>query len=84
MSNPLTSLPPQVRNALYWLYAVVGVFFGACQVWGTEKLFGYDLVRIMAVYAYLGTALAVTAGSNVPSYKDVVEGDAPPPELGEH
>lgn len=78
--NPLTSLPPKVRNAFYWCYAVAGLTFGGLQVAQVDSLGGWPLVRIMAVYAYLGTALAVTAGSNVPSYADVVEGEVPPPD----
>lgn len=78
--NPLTALPPQVRTAFYWLYATVGVVLGGFQIAGATEILGADLTTTMAVFAYVGTALAVTAGSNVPSYADVVEGDVPPPD----
>lgn len=77
--NPLTAMPPKVRSAVYWVYAVVGIAFGALQVYQVETLWGESLVKIMAVYAYLGTALAITAGSNMPSAQDVADGDAPMP-----
>lgn len=78
--NPLTALPPQVRQVFYWLYATIGVVLGGFQVVGATEILGADLTKTMAVFAYVGTALAVTAGSNVPSYRDVVEGDAAPPD----
>lgn len=81
--NPLTALPPALRNTFYWLYAVCGVVLGAFQVAQQNEIFGLDLIKTMAVFAYVGTALAITAGSNVPSYQDVVEGEAEPPNLPE-
>lgn len=77
--NPLTALPPQVRAAFYWLYAVVGVVLGGFQVAQQGEVFGLDLTKTMAVFAYVGTALAITAGSNLPSAEDVLDGDAPMP-----
>lgn len=84
--NPLTSLPPKARAVVYWLYALVGVILGACQVWGADELFGQPVTKILGVFGYLGTALAITAGSNLPSFKDVAEGDVevPPEYEGEH
>ena len=77
--NPLTAMPPKVRSAVYWVYAVVGILFGALQVYQVNAIWGESLVKVMAVYAYLGTALAITAGSNMPSAQDVADGDAPMP-----
>lgn len=76
MTNPLASIPPQVRRWLYVAYALIGLFFGACQVAGADTVFGADVTTCLAVLAYVGTALGLTAASNMPSYEDVVEGDA--------
>ena len=80
--NPLTAVPPKVRSVVYWLYALIGVFLGGCEVADVTSLAGVDVTRILAVFAYVGVALGATAGSNVPSYADVVEGDVPPPDRG--
>lgn len=54
-------LPPQYRKVLYVVYALVGLILGAYQVvvepaWLTDAL---------AVYAFVGAALGLTAGANV-------------------
>jgi len=78
MTNPLSSIPPQVRRWLYVIYALVGLLLGACQVAGADTIFGADVTTCLAVLAYVGTALGLTAASNMPSYEDVVEGDDTP------
>jgi hypothetical protein len=67
--NLLTSIPPKVRQALYLTYALVGVAFGAVQVGlqTAEAGFPVWLKVALSVYAFLGTALGLTAASNTPS-----------------
>ena len=76
MSNPLTSLPPRVRQGLYLLYALAGVALAVLPIYDV------DVAREAQVLVILGAAFGLTAASNVPSYTDVVEGDAAPPERG--
>jgi hypothetical protein len=70
--NPLTLIPDAVRKGIYVAYASLGVLIGAVQV-------GYvainaaqpDALTIaLAVYAYVGVALGLTAASNVQSSSD--------------
>lgn len=82
MNNPFTSIPPKVRQALYLIYGTVALILGALQVYGTEDIGALDVGKCMEVMAYIGVPLGFTAASNTPSYADVVEGDAPPPERG--
>jgi protein-S-isoprenylcysteine O-methyltransferase Ste14 len=68
MANPLTeALPAKVRQIIYVAFAVAGVGVGATQV-------GYASANIdqptwlnvtLAVFAFLGTALGITAASNI-------------------
>jgi hypothetical protein len=83
--NPLTALPPRVRQAFYVVAASVGLFLGACQVYDAETLFGgaVDVDKALQVLGYVSVALGLTAASNLPSYEDVAEGDAAPPDHGE-
>lgn len=80
--NPFTSIPPKVRQGIYLCYAVVGLILGALQVYGTEQVGSLDVSKCLEVLAYIGVPLGFTAASNVPSYEDVADGDAPPPERG--
>lgn len=73
--NPLTGiLTPAVRRYVYAAYALVGIVLGAIQVaYGvTEPQW---LTVSLAVYAFLGTALGLTAASNTPS-PERTDGDA--------
>ena len=83
--NALTTIPPNVRSALYWISFVVGIGLGATQVGyqSAEAGFPVWLKVSLSVYAFLAATLGLTAASNTPSYTDVVEGDAKPPrEVG--
>lgn len=74
--NFLTLIPAKVRLWLYIGFTAVGIFFGAIQV-GFASLPGTAqpswLTVALVVYAYLGTALGLTAASNV------TRQDGPPP-----
>ncbi len=80
-STPLTNFAPaQVREKLYWLYAIVGVVLGAIHIAVTtiDASVTPDWLKIaLAVYAYLGVALGATAGSNV-NPMPVSPADTPP------
>lgn len=77
MSNPLSSLPPKVRQFLYLAYAVAAAVLGGLEVGDVETIFGADVTQILAVLAYAGAALGLTAASNMPSVEDVVDGEEP-------
>lgn len=86
--TPLQSIPPKVRAALYWVGYVLGVVSqGLTIVWAAIAAASPDvdmplaLVITSAVLALLQTQLNLLAGSNLPSYVDVVEGDAAPPAV---
>ena len=86
--NPLTHIPPTLRIALYWIGYVVGVLTqGTTVVWASIAAASPDvamplwLVITSAVLAFLQTQLNLLAGSNVPSYADVVEGEVEPPPV---
>ena len=65
--NPLTGiLPAKARKYVYAVYALVGVALGAIQV-GYGVTEPQWLTVSLAVYAFLGAALGLTAASNVPS-----------------
>lgn len=68
-ATPLTNLAPaQVREKIYWAYAVVGAIIGAIQVAYVTvdaSVTPNWLKVVIAVYAYLGIAMGATAGSNV-------------------
>lgn len=67
--NVLTTIPPKVRTALYLGYALIGIGFGAVQVGlqAAEAGFPVWLKVALSVYAFLGTALGLTAAVNVDS-----------------
>lgn len=74
----MTNIPPKVRQTLYWISFVLGIALGATQVGyqAAEAGFPVWLKVALSVYAFLAGALGLTAASNMPSYEDVVEGDA--------
>lgn len=72
--NPLTSIPPRVRQVLYVLYALAGLALAVL------PLYDVDVSREAQVLVVIGTAFGLTAASNMPTYRDVVEGDVPPPD----
>lgn len=85
--NPLDSLP-RVRAALYLVQWVVngaltlaGGYFVLAGV-GVDDLPRWYVITV-GMAPLLWTYLGITAQANTPSYEDVVEGDAPPPEVGE-
>lgn len=67
--NPLTNLPPNVRAAIYSGYALLGVILGAVQVGfqTSENGFPVWLKVTLSVYAFVGTAVGLTAVSNTPT-----------------
>lgn len=75
--NPLSALPPKVRQVCYLIAAIVGLVLGACQVYGTETLGPVDVSKALEVLGYLSIALGLTAASNMPSVEDVAEGEEP-------
>lgn len=79
--NPLTALPPRVRQVFYVVAAFVGLFLGACQAYDADTLFGaVDVDKALQVLGYVSGVLGLTAAANMPSAEDVIEGDAPPPD----
>ena len=76
MTNPLTNLPPRLRLAAYTILGLAALALAA------YKASEGDWVEFAVLL--LGSLGFGTSASNVPSYRDVVEGDAPPPdELGQ-
>lgn len=71
--NPLTLIPAKWRKAFYATYAALGIGFGATQV-GYATLPDANqptwLLVSLGVYAYVGTALGITAASNVEQAKE--------------
>lgn len=85
--NPLQSIPPKVRQVAYLVAALAGVVLGALQVgYASADAPQPTWVDVaFDVLGYLVVALGLTAASNLPSYEDVVEGDAPAPDVrGRH
>lgn len=89
--NPLTTIPPGVRVALYWAGYVLGLLSqGTAIVWGAVATATPDvsmplwLVLAAAVVGFLQTQLNLLAGSNVPSLQDAIEGDVAIVPAGEH
>lgn len=64
--NPRVTLPPQVRGPLYVAYGIIGVVIGAVQVGFASAELGQPmwLTVSLSVYAFLGAAFGLTAGSN--------------------
>lgn len=59
-------LPAAIRRRIYYLFAWAGICIGGVQV-GFATASSHQpvaLTVVLAVYAYLGTALGFTAGAN--------------------
>lgn len=67
--NALTSIPPKVRQGLYWGSFIVGITLGAIQVGfqSAEAGFPVWLKVALSVYAFLAATLGLTAASNTPA-----------------
>jgi protein-S-isoprenylcysteine O-methyltransferase Ste14 len=69
MQTRLTGIfSPSIRQRIYSIYALIGVLFGAVQV-VYSSLQAHQpswLVAALAVYAFVGGPLGLTAASNVP------------------
>lgn len=84
--NPLDNYPA-VRSALYMLQWVANGVLTVAGVVFTANGTAIDslprwYVLALAIAPVLWTYLGITAQANTPSYKDVVEGDVPPPARG--
>lgn len=78
--NPLTQIPALYRKYIYTGYSAIGVVLGAIQVAYLAVPGGQQptwLTVTMVVMGYLGTALGITAASNVGPQ------DTPPPAPAE-
>lgn len=53
-------IPAHARKYVYAIYALIGLILGA---WSVAETPGW-LVTALAVYAFVGTALGLTAASN--------------------
>lgn len=78
--TPLEKIPPQVRIAAYWIgYAFGVVAQGITIIWATIAAASPDvtmplwLIIASAAIGFAQTQLNLLAGTNVPSYRDVVE-----------
>jgi len=60
------ALPPRVRAIAYQVYAALGLLIGATQVGFSAAELGQPvwLTVALAVFAFLGVALGMTAASN--------------------
>jgi hypothetical protein len=68
--NPLSGIfTPQIRKALYTLFAVAGVVVGAVMAYcgATDAAQPAWVDGANAVLTYVGAALGLTAASNVPT-----------------
>ena len=65
---PTVALPPKVRATIYLVYGIIGLLLGSTQVahaaggWAQPTW----LTVSLAVFAFLGTGLGLTAASNTP------------------
>ena len=75
----LKLIPPNVRRWVYAIYGLVGLILGAISAaYGALGDSAPDWLRIvLAVYAFVGTAIGATAGSNVSQPSDG-DGGTPP------
>jgi hypothetical protein len=69
MQTPLTGLfSTSIRMKIYFGYALIGVILGAIQI--VYSSFQIDqppwLVAVLAIFAFVGGPLGLTAASNVP------------------
>ncbi len=68
MQNPLVGfLTPGIRQKIYAGYALIGLLLGAAQVGFSAAAQGQPtwLTVVLAIFAFIGTALGATAASNV-------------------
>lgn len=67
--NMLENIPPNVRTGLYWTSFIVGIALGATLVayQGSEVPRWLEIAS--NVYAFVGSALGITAASNVSKTK---------------
>jgi uncharacterized membrane protein len=68
MPNPLVGvLPAAIRQRIYVIYAVLGFLLGGVQVGWSAAGGGQPtwLTVVLAVFAFVGSALGVTAASNM-------------------
>ena len=68
MQNPLVGfLTPGIRQKIYAGYAFIGLLLGATQVGFSAAAHGQPtwLTVVLAIFAFIGTALGATAASNV-------------------
>lgn len=72
---PQVALPPKARAIIYQVYAAAGLLVGATQVGYSAADLGQPawLVVILAVYAFLGVALGITAASNTQTEPPIYE-----------
>jgi hypothetical protein len=78
--SPLTDiLPAGVRRVLYAVYALAGLCFGAIQVGYSAGSLDQPvwLIVAWAVFGFVGTALGLTAASNITPLANVVETVSP-------
>jgi hypothetical protein len=85
--NLLTDIPPNVRLAAYltaWLTGTLSQ--GTAVVWAAVAAASPDvsmpmwLVITAAALGFITSQLNLLARANVPSYEDVVDGEAAPPD----
>lgn len=80
--NPLNDHPTARKYAYYVQFIVAGLVLLTGIGYAAA---GADLPTWYAVVAAVSSGawsyLGLTAAKNVPSYADVMEGDAPPPDL---
>jgi hypothetical protein len=69
MQTPLTALfSPSIRQKIYVIYALIGVILGAIQIAYSSLQLTQPpwLVAVLAIFAFVGGPLGLTAASNVP------------------
>ena len=76
---PRVALPPRVRAVIYQVYAGLGLLVGATQVGYSAADLGQPvwLVVVLAVYAFLGLGLGITAASNTDVTPPLYEAPVP-------
>lgn len=80
--NPLQAIPPKIRLWLYVAYGLAGLAVGSVATYcaATDQGVPTWVAGVSAVLVGpLAAAFGGIAASNLPSYQDVREGDAPPP-----
>lgn len=77
MGVPTVALPPKVRAVVYYVYALVALGLGGTQVGYAAAEAGQPtwLTVALAVLAFLGAGLGVTAASNTVVTKGLDGGD---------